>query len=317
MRSELEILEKIDCYLRGEMSTVDHTAFKQEIALNPELKSKVKQQEVLIQAIERQALSKQIKAVSGKKGFGKFKVGLSVLSIAVLTMLGLYFWNSNQELNVHENQATIIQPEIEPESKIEFSEEEIIEEEVVEDLVEEQFAEEEILEETNTIPIQDEEHEIAEEPLEEKESLVIESENTYNIEEIQEDDSDDEANESRIKLNILTESNIVKPEEPEISNLRLNSEAEFPGGEGEMVKYIEDYLISYKGRIPKGIIEIEFIVNKDGSLSDIKVIQGVSRKINAEAIELVKSMPKWTPAMRNGKPISAYNTIPIELQLRE
>ena len=96
--------------------------------------------------------------------------------------------------------------------------------------------------------------------------------------------------------------------------------AEFPGGQIEMQKYLENNL-----RYPKdgttcveGNVFINFCVNEDGSISNIKVIKGLCKECDADAIRVVSTMPKWKPALEYGtkKPLKSFFTIPCRFRLK-
>jgi protein TonB len=90
----------------------------------------------------------------------------------------------------------------------------------------------------------------------------------------------------------------------------------FPGGEKKMTKFIKKNIVhppaAYKeGRA--GICYITFIVEKDGSLSDIRVLKGASggADLDEEALRVVKSMPKWKPGKQNGHAVRVAYNLPI------
>lgn len=92
----------------------------------------------------------------------------------------------------------------------------------------------------------------------------------------------------------------------------------FPGGE----KQFENYLVknihypdsSLKHHV-HGKVYLDFVVEKDGSIGNIRVFKSVSKDIDAEAIRVLKNSPKWTPGTHQGKPDSVYYRIPINFQL--
>ena len=63
-----------------------------------------------------------------------------------------------------------------------------------------------------------------------------------------------------------------------------------------------------------GRVNVVFIVNEDGSLSDIKVIRSISPELDKEAIRVVKSMPKWNPAKQNGKVVKMKYVVPVNFR---
>ena len=65
----------------------------------------------------------------------------------------------------------------------------------------------------------------------------------------------------------------------------------------------------------QGRVIIKFIVNEDGSISDAKVVRGVDKKLDEEALRVVKKMPPWKPGKQNGIPVKTYFTQPISFKL--
>lgn len=106
MRSDLEILEQIDLYLGGKMSTADAAAFKAKIAANPELQSMVNSQELLIQTVNRQAMMAELNSIAAAAGAAGGAAGWGITQwmitaiIATATTVGGYFiyehFNSNE-----------------------------------------------------------------------------------------------------------------------------------------------------------------------------------------------------------------------------
>ena len=95
---------------------------------------------------------------------------------------------------------------------------------------------------------------------------------------------------------------------------------EFPGGMGECMKFFAMNLrypaVSQEACI-EGEVIVEFLVGKDGSISEVKVKRGVSPELDAEAIRVVSKMPNWTPGKQRGKPINVRYEIPIMFSLQK
>jgi periplasmic protein TonB len=64
-----------------------------------------------------------------------------------------------------------------------------------------------------------------------------------------------------------------------------------------------------------GKVMLRFIVEKDGTISNFKILGSLGFGCDEEAIRLIKSMPKWNPGKMNGKPVRAYYTLPIYFNL--
>lgn len=93
---------------------------------------------------------------------------------------------------------------------------------------------------------------------------------------------------------------------------------EFPGGTNELMQHLVKEL-KYPNKSRKEEIEgrvlVGFIVNKNGTISDIKIIQSVNKQLDEEAIRVVKKMPKWEPGMQDGEAVRVTFNLPIEYQL--
>ena len=100
----------------------------------------------------------------------------------------------------------------------------------------------------------------------------------------------------------------------------VDVEASFSGGAAEMMQYIAHNVkypeISMENG-EQGKVFVEFVVNEDGTVSNIKILRGVSRDIDVEAMRVVKNMPKWTPAEIEGKKVRSIARIPINFMLTD
>lgn len=98
----------------------------------------------------------------------------------------------------------------------------------------------------------------------------------------------------------------------------LSSEAMFPGGNAALSNYLQTNVkypeVSVKNN-EIGKVFVSFVVEKDGSIQNAKVEKGVSPALDEEALRVVRSMPKWTPAMKDGKEVRTVLTLPIVFHL--
>ena len=95
-------------------------------------------------------------------------------------------------------------------------------------------------------------------------------------------------------------------------------EPQFIGGEEIMVRFLMLYLFYPKDAIimgDKGIVYVQYVINKDGSISNIVVRKGVSNTLDKEAVRVVSLMPNWMPGIQNGKYVRVRFTIPIQFNL--
>lgn len=94
----------------------------------------------------------------------------------------------------------------------------------------------------------------------------------------------------------------------------VDERAQFPGGQNEMLKYLQEnlqYPEDAKANNVHGRVIVKFIVERDGSLSDIKVMKGIGSGCNEEAIRLIQSMPKWKPGKNKGKEVRVSMMVPV------
>ena len=94
---------------------------------------------------------------------------------------------------------------------------------------------------------------------------------------------------------------------------------EFPGGMEALMKYFSDnvrYPVYAAEKKIQGRVICQFVVNKDGSISDIKVIKGVDKSLDREALRLIENMPRWKPGVLNGEKVSCKYTVPVRFRLQ-
>ncbi|MBQ8957086.1 MAG: energy transducer TonB [Bacteroidales bacterium] len=93
---------------------------------------------------------------------------------------------------------------------------------------------------------------------------------------------------------------------------------EFPGGEEALVQFIADH-VNYPEEAKKagayGRVFVGFVVEPDGSLSDVKVLRGIGYGCDEEAMRVVESMPKWKPGKQRGKAVKVHYFVPVNFKL--
>lgn len=92
---------------------------------------------------------------------------------------------------------------------------------------------------------------------------------------------------------------------------------DFPGGMEKFYKFVgKNYQVPEEEGL-KGKVFVSFVVEKDGSLTDIKVIRDIGYGTGKEAIRVLKSCPKWNPGEQNGKKVRVLYSLPINIQSAE
>lgn len=100
---------------------------------------------------------------------------------------------------------------------------------------------------------------------------------------------------------------------------KVDEKPSFPGGESAMKSYLNSnvkYPDVAQENAVQGRVIVESIIEKDGSMSDVKVIRSVDPSLDREALRVVKAMPKWTPAKLKGIPVRTKCTTPVVFRLQ-
>ena len=93
---------------------------------------------------------------------------------------------------------------------------------------------------------------------------------------------------------------------------------QFPGGQGVMMKYLAaniKYPASAVKAKKQGRVIVAFVIQKDGSVTNARIVRSVDPELDAEALRIVKAMPNWTPGTQDGKPVDVNYTIPVVFSL--
>lgn len=93
---------------------------------------------------------------------------------------------------------------------------------------------------------------------------------------------------------------------------------QFPGGDAALMEYLKSHLnyppMAAQNKI-QGRVVVQFVVEKDGSISEIKVVRSVDKDLDEEAVRIIKSFPKFIPGRQNGRAVSVWYTLPVTFKL--
>ena len=93
----------------------------------------------------------------------------------------------------------------------------------------------------------------------------------------------------------------------------------FPGGDTELMKYLRDNIkyptIPQENNI-QGKVTIQFVVGRDGNIENVEIAKGVDRYLDAEAMRVVKSMPRWIPGKQGGRAVRVKYFVPVNFRLQ-
>jgi protein TonB len=101
------------------------------------------------------------------------------------------------------------------------------------------------------------------------------------------------------------------------SNAGIEVKPDFPGGMAKFYKFVGNNYRTPEEEGLAGKVYVTFVVEKDGSLTDIKVVRDIGFGTGKEAIRVLKSCPKWTPGEQNGKKVRVLYSLPITIQSAE
>ncbi len=93
----------------------------------------------------------------------------------------------------------------------------------------------------------------------------------------------------------------------------------FPGGDAAMMKYLAEnikYPVSAQKAKEQGRVVVQFIVEKDGAVTGVKTVRSVTPVLDAEAVRVIKAMPKWTPGRQGGQPVRVKYNVPVSFRLQ-
>ena len=93
----------------------------------------------------------------------------------------------------------------------------------------------------------------------------------------------------------------------------------FPGGQEGLMRYLAKnikYPVMAQQNKEQGKVLVQIIIGKDGNVSNIKILKGASAWLDAEAIRVVRGMPKWEPGKQNGQAVAVEYTFPITFRLQ-
>lgn len=110
-----------------------------------------------------------------------------------------------------------------------------------------------------------------------------------------------------------------KTPEPEQVFTAVEQMPAFPGGDGELMKYLSSHInyppMAMENNI-QGRVIVQFVVTKTGKVGEVKVVRGVDRDLDNEAVRVVKSLPDFIPGRMNGQAVNVWYTLPVTFKLQ-
>ena len=121
--------------------------------------------------------------------------------------------------------------------------------------------------------------------------------------------------ETKVQVYIPVEED--EEEEAQIFTV-VESMPDFPGGDAARIKYLNNNIKYPQMARESGIqgkVFVTFVVEKNGKVTDVKVLRGIGGGCDEEAIRVIKNMPKWVPGKQRGKPVRVQFNLPIIFKL--
>ena len=131
-----------------------------------------------------------------------------------------------------------------------------------------------------------------------------------------------EDDQSKAQVSTYTPPPPPKPVEEEATDeifVVVEQQPEFPGGTTALMKFLGDnikYPVIAQENGIQGRVIANFVVERDGSISDVQIIRGQDPSLDKEAVRVIKTMPKWKPGQQRGKPVRVRFTLPVVFRLQ-
>lgn len=133
--------------------------------------------------------------------------------------------------------------------------------------------------------------------------------------------TDDRTVTRTLKDEVVVEKKVEVKEEkkPEEIFRSVEQPPAFPGGDAALMKYLSSHIqyptMAQENNI-QGKVVVQFVVEKDGHVGDVKVVRSVDKDLDREAVRVCKSLPKFTPGRQNGQAVRVWYTLPVNFKLQ-
>lgn len=233
-----------------------------------------------------------------------------ILVLLILSISGVFAKPEDDQVAVSTVQEVAT---FEAEEEIEEEEEEVFE---IPQEPEEIIAPEEVANQqqvTDLLIVEDEK--IEEDKQVKDQEKVLENEAAVGTVDISEGTND--LNKVMIKTEVIEEPKVE--EEQPMNIAMVEQKPQFPGGEAEMYKWLGANIVYPPAAAEEGVsgrVVVEFVVGKDGSITNVRVVRPRHPALDKEAVRVVKAMPKWIPGRNNGQPVKVTYTLPVTFKLQ-
>jgi protein TonB len=130
-------------------------------------------------------------------------------------------------------------------------------------------------------------------------------------------EADENTQVEEYKAPVMKQVEEEEVEEQQIFMVVENAPA-FPGGDGARMKFLQDNIkypqMARESGI-QGTVYVTFVVERNGNVTDVKILRGIGGGCDEEAVRVVQNMPKWEPGKQRGKPVRVQFNMPIKFTL--
>lgn len=230
-----------------------------------------------------------------------------ILTAIILVMTGV-FKSADEDINAkNEQEEVVMAPEDIPEEEEQMD---IPEQKPEEVQAEEEVAATQAVTEVKIVEIVDKDREVKDQEQVLENTAQLGADDHKGVENV---------NRDRVVKEVVEEKPVEKPkEEGPLSVAMVEQKPSFPGGESAMYKWLQDNIIYPAAASEEGVqgkVTVQFIVEKDGSITHVQVVRGKHPALDAEAARVIRKMPRWTPGRNNGQPVRVTYHLPVQFKL--
>ncbi len=253
----------------------------------------------------------QLRATSVKrhtKALLSVVIVLALILTAIILMITGVFKSADEDINAkNEQEEVIMAPEDIPEEEEQMD---IPEQKPEEVQAEEEVAATQAVTEVKIVETVDKDREVKDQEQVLENTAQLGADDHKGVENV---------NRDRVVKEVVEEKPVEKPkEEGPLSVAMVEQKPSFPGGESAMYKWLQDNIIYPAAASEEGVqgkVTVQFIVEKDGSITHVQVVRGKHPALDAEAARVIRKMPRWTPGRNNGQPVRVTYHLPVQFKL--
>lgn len=253
----------------------------------------------------------QLRATSVKrhtKALLSVVIVLALILTAIILVITGVFKSADEDINAkNEQEEVIMAPEDIPEEEEQMD---IPEQKPEEVQAEEEVAATQAVTEVKIVETVDKDREVKDQEQVLENTAQLGADDHKGVEDV---------NRDRVVKEVVEEKPVEKPkEEGPLSVAMVEQKPSFPGGESAMYKWLQDNMIYPAAASEEGVqgkVTVQFIVEKDGSITHVQVVRGKHPALDAEAARVIRKMPRWTPGRNNGQPVRVTYHLPVQFKL--